>query len=116
MYSVKIQIDKCSDIYNLELLMVRTFVSIGACIVLSDKFERMEYMHVSYFYGSMLVVCNQDGKGILFTKTIGFSRISEGLKAFTFGLQFLVPWVLNDQLNLSFPVGNFLNFTLSSGC
>ena len=35
---------KCSDIYNLEMLKVRTFVSIGACIVLSDKFERMEYM------------------------------------------------------------------------
>nr|POF11102.1 hypothetical protein CFP56_68559 [Quercus suber] len=44
MYFVKIQIDKCSDIYNLELLMVRTFVSIGACIVLSDEFERMEYL------------------------------------------------------------------------
>ena len=35
---------KCSDICNLEMLKVRTFVSIGACIVLSDKFERMEYM------------------------------------------------------------------------
>nr|POE71543.1 hypothetical protein CFP56_12772 [Quercus suber] len=44
MYFVKIQIDKCSDIYNLELLMVSTFVSIGACIVLSEEFERMEYL------------------------------------------------------------------------
>lgn len=38
------------------------------------------------------------------------TRISEGLKAFIFGLQFLVPWVLNDQLNLSFPVfGQFFS-------